>query len=384
MNILVLYGRAISEFDSGASRVMVCRVNYLVNFENTCVYTTYKHLSRIDPKIIEIPVYLDFEEVHKIIISHNIDILAVPGGEAHSAFAYNVVKGTHCKIVTEMHSKPGYESINLGSCIRIWGKLSLKNRIVSYFKLALLPLYRIYIKKRALRNFQNASLMADKLVVLADSFIEEYRNQYDLPNAKNIVAIGNPLSFDTFADEKQIEAKDRTILVVSRLDETSKRISIAIKAWKVIEELYPDWRMEIVGSGDSELLYRNMIAKLGLTHVSLCGHQNPESYYERASIFLMTSAYEGWGMTITEALQKGCVPVAMNSYSALGYIVNNGQDGFITPNNDINSFVDKIIALIEQPELRKKMAMAGVINSKRFLIENIGKQWVDLYKSLIQ
>ena len=53
------------------------------------------------------------------------------------------------------------------------------------------------------------------------------------------------------------------------------------------------------------------------TCLFLKGQKNPEPYYNEASIFMMTSSFEGWGLTLTEAQQYGCVPLAFHSFASL-------------------------------------------------------------------
>ena len=120
-----------------------------------------------------------------------------------------------------------------------------------------------------------------------------------------------------------------------------------------------------------------------LERITFEGRKNPELYYTRASIFLMTSAYEGWPMTIGEALQKGCVPVVMDSFSAVYDMITDGKEGFITPNGHLKSFIGKVRFLMDNPMECARMATNGIKSCKRFTIDNIGQKWVDLLKSVI-
>ena len=64
----------------------------------------------------------------------------------------------------------------------------------------------------------------------------------------------------------------------------------------------------------------------------------------------MTSRYEGFGMTLTEALQNACIPLAYDSYSSVHDIIQNGQNGFLIKNNDEQSYANTMlkIALFEE------------------------------------
>ena len=97
---------------------------------------------------------------------------------------------------------------------------------------------------------------------------------------------------------------------------------------------------------------------------------------------MMTSAVEGWGLTLTESMQTGVVPIAFDSYPALHDIITDGYDGFIVPDDNINEYARILISLIQDKELREKIARNCLISSKRFEIDKIIPQWVNLIKSL--
>ena len=146
----------------------------------------------------------------------------------------------------------------------------------------------------------------------------------------------------------------------------------------------PNWKLQIVGKGPSSELYKKMSKKLGLKNISFEGWQSPQTYYEKASIFLMTSAIEGWGMTLIEAQQMGCVPIAMNSFAALKDIIKDGQNGFVVENNNIVEMILKIEELITNQNKMYEMSLNAMHSVQKFVIEKIGAKWLDLYRELSQ
>ena len=99
-----------------------------------------------------------------------------------------------------------------------------------------------------------------------------------------------------------------------------------IELWRSVEAdaAFDDWNLKMVGDGEDFGLYRDMIAQYGLKRISMEGFRHPLPYYKEARIFLMTSAYEGFPMTLIEAQQQGVVCVAMDTYESLHYILNDG------------------------------------------------------------
>lgn len=97
---------------------------------------------------------------------------------------------------------------------------------------------------------------------------------------------------------------------------------------------------------------------------------------------MMTSNYEGFGMTLTEALQYGCIPIAFNTYSAVKDIIQDSQNGYLIALGDEKTYACKILSLIHDEKLRSALMQNGLNSIAKFQIEAIGQQWLDLFKSL--
>ena len=89
-------------------------------------------------------------------------------------------------------------------------------------------------------------------------------------------------------------------------------------------------------------------------------------------------------MTLTEAQQKGCVPVVMDTFSSLHDIVADGRNGFIVPDGDLDVFVERMERLMTDVKERDEMAWNAVRDSRRFKMEHIGPKWVELFEALVK
>lgn len=142
-----------------------------------------------------------------------------------------------------------------------------------------------------------------------------------------------------------------------------------------------DWTLKIVGDGWHLADYKNYVFNHHIPNISFEGRQNPEPYYDEASIFLMTSGFEGWGLTLTESLQKGVVPVVMNTASIFQDIIDSGYNGFLTKGSNINSFVKQVYLLMQSPMLLRKMQENALESASKFTIENTINKWDKLLSS---
>lgn len=235
-----------------------------------------------------------------------------------------------------------------------------------------------FIKKyKDLRRVNFAYDNSDSLVLLSEKFLEHYKELQPKKDLSRLRVIVNPLTLDI--KKINFDKKQKTILFVGRISEFQKRLSLIIEIWKIIlnTKKYNDWNLDIVGDGDD----LNSIKKLadGLDRISFEGFKNPNEYYAKSSIFLMTSAFEGFGMTLIEAQNFGCVPIVMDSVSVFHDIIENMQNGILTPDNDLKKFVEKLCLLMDNAELRKKMAENGLKLIEKFSIDKILPEWEKLF-----
>lgn len=250
----------------------------------------------------------------------------------------------------------------------------------------LLPLYRIIERRKHIYTLDKYVVHSDKLVFLAPSFLNFYREikSNDALIVQKTDYVFNPLVYDV-NDENFLETKENTVLFVGRLLEKHKQVSRILKAWQSIEtdKKIGKWKLLIVGDGVDRNLYENMICSLNLNRVSMEGFQNPLKYYEKASIFLMTSAYEGFPMALIESQQNGVVPIAMDSYSSLHDIIENDKNGIIISDNDIKGFVKALKNLMQNQDKRKIMAEEGLKSCKQYNVGVIVDKWERIFNELL-
>lgn len=384
MRILTIFSRNIGINDSGGSRTTIQLLNYLVDKGCEC-YTTFKILEGGSSQIKLIyNNEITVNSLNQIVRDNEIDILLVPEGYYYAKIAHLSCLLTKCKVVSALHNKPGYEKQRLYVLLleSIQLNSSLLKRIRAAFFLFCYPFFYYFYTRKEKMKFRDAYNYSDKMVLLSQSFFDEFMYNYKIVDSTKFEAIGNALSFEEYATYDDIRNKKKQILVVARCDERQKRITYVLKLWSVIQNLYPEWTLEIVGDGRSKDLYVKLCCKLSLSRVTFHGRQDPLKYYKDASIFVMTSAYEGWGMTITEAQQMGCVPIVMNTFSSLRELIDNDYNGIIV-NDDLDDLTTKLKELINNKCNRERIAINAVNSSKRFAKEIVCEKYFDLFCNIL-
>lgn len=284
---------------------------------------------------------------------------------------YALQKELKFYIITCLHTSP---TASIDSC-RYNNTQFIKEYLRAKIKHLILSFKRIDIDE-----LEFAYQHSDKFIVLSPSYIPQIKKMFPV-NHNNILSISNPVTYDINTHEPFHKKKE--ILVVSRMNENPKRISLILRLWHNIHKVLPDWELYLVGEGSHLSYYKKMAHKLNLERIYFEGRKDPSPYYKRASIFLMTSSFEGFGMTLIEAQQWGIVPIVFNTCTAFKDIIQNQEDGLLIPEGDFSSFISAICELTQNTTKRNKMAHNAIEASKKFNKEKIVSQWEDLFLSLI-
>ena len=226
------------------------------------------------------------------------------------------------------------------------------------------------------RQLVQAVKPLERLVVLTDAD----KAAWEKAGCTNVTVIPNPCSLD--GQKVSIKsAKSKTILAVGRLHE-QKGFDLLLQAWKPIEKTYSDWSLRIVGEGPKRAELEAQIESQGLKRVVLAGATNNVlDEYEAASIFVLSSRYEGLPLALIEAMWCGLPCIAFDCPQGPAELLAEDRV-WLVPNGDIAELTAQIAYALSHPEEALKRAQKAQSFAQTTYSEAaIMPQWVQLIES---
>ncbi|MBS5990057.1 MAG: glycosyltransferase family 4 protein, partial [Acinetobacter baumannii] len=189
-----------------------------------------------------------------------------------------------------------------------------------------------------------AAHYCDYIVTLTERDKGFWQSAIKKRNAE-IITIMNP---SPYKDIVNIPKKENKIILAAGRLTYQKGFDLLLKIWGNIYRDYPDWRLLIVGEGEDRADLENFIQDNEIKNVQLPGRtQDIDSYYRQASIFCLSSRFEGLGMVLLEAQAYGLPIVSFDCDVGPSEIISDSLNGFLVKNNDTKAFEVKLRKLID-------------------------------------
>lgn len=308
---------------------------------------------------------------------YNIDIIIIQGlfdPNINHAMSYLKKRGV-CKIVFCLHNAPSAH--NRKKPLSVINRLKI---LIWYFVKFQMVIFDF--RNHRINMLGQMYDIANRFILLSDAYVEEFRSIVKRQDVGKISCINNPLTFQP--QQLNFIQKKKVALILGRLDDFQKNISAALRIWKIIEDSgICDWNLIIVGSGIDEQKLRDYAKGINIKNYSFLGATSePENFYIESTLFMMTSRFEGWPMTLLEAQQCGCVPIAFNTFAALPEVIENGVNGYIVEKNDELQFAKKVIELMKNEPLRQQLAQNCINKCQNYSSKAIGDKWDSLLQRL--
>jgi len=219
---------------------------------------------------------------------------------------------------------------------------------------------------------------ADLITVL----FEQYKYQLPTIYRSRAITIPNFTEFDNFTNVAKEEKTEKVILSVGRLSD-QKNQSALIKAFVAIKKKYPEWKLNIYGDGPLKEKLTELCLSIDLDPSKILKGttKNISKIYDRAEIFVLPSLFEGFPLTLIEAMAYELPVIGYDECEGVKYIIKNRINGLLIESNDkIESLSNALNCLIENSDLRLEFG----INAKKYVRDHYSlKTSVDKLEQIV-
>ena len=186
---------------------------------------------------------------------------------------------------------------------------------------------------------------------------------------------------------RELGFKDDQLVVgmVANYNRPVKGVANFLDAIPSIVAAVPSARFLFVGGGDEENALRNKARILGVEpYVVFAGYKKDiHRYYEIMDISVLTSFSEGLSLTLLESMGYG-IPIVATRVGGNPELVVEGETGYLVPVKDNQTLVDRIVTLLRDKELRRRLGNEGRLRAEqKFRMRDVSSRYLDIYKGLL-
>ncbi|MCC2569891.1 glycosyltransferase family 4 protein, partial [Campylobacter coli] len=237
-----------------------------------------------------------------------------------------------------------------------------KNKKLKYFRI-----WHIKAPKKKKKIFD----YFDTLIILSAKELDKWQKWH-----KNIQVIPNFLPFISL---KTSNLSQKVVLSAGRFTKEKGFLRL-IDIWEIVkkDENFKEWNLHIVGDGllKEKILHKIQAKKLEHSIILLPFNQNIEEEYLKASIYVMASHFEGFGMVLAESASYTIPSIAFDINNGPSDIIDNKKSGFLIEDGNLQEFANKLKILMQDESLREKFGKnAKEKVQKEFSKEVIMKKW---------
>ncbi len=256
-------------------------------------------------------------------------------------------------------------------------KLFTKVKIISwehynFYQHPVVP-YRKYTRKMAAR-------WADAIVTLTEEDKGYYESNLNVRCP--IQCIYNPVIWKE--NVKPYEVNSKIILSAGRLT-YQKGFDILIDVAKEFLNNYPNWKWIVLGEGEDRPMLEEKTKAYGLEKQLLFpgNVDNIDDYYSKASMYVMTSRFEGLPMTLLETKPYNLPIVSFDCKTGPRELIKEDVNGYLVEENNTKKLANKITFLIENQTKRIEMSKNTRLDMDKFNLQPIIDNWVNLIDKIL-
>ena len=221
----------------------------------------------------------------------------------------------------------------------------------------------------------------EQIIVLTENDKQDWQQA----GCANVKCIPNPCALNS-RKSKVESRKTKKVLAVGRLHE-QKGFDMLLEAWNNVQrdnvQCTKDWTLRIVGEGPQRAALEQQIKDLHLTNVVLAGRvENVVEEYNEASLFVLSSRYEGFSLVLLEAMWCGVPCFSFDCPHGPAELLGDDR-GWLVPAMDVEKLSQQIIyAMTHMEEAKARAERAQEYAYEKYSEANIMPHWIELIENI--
>jgi glycosyltransferase involved in cell wall biosynthesis len=224
-----------------------------------------------------------------------------------------------------------------------------------------------------------AAIASVELNVVPSSFLADVFGGFGIDAA----VIPNIVDLNRFRFRERRPLTPR--LVSTRNFEKLYNVETTIRAFRIVQDRYPDATLTLVGGGPDEAALRSLTNQLRANNVTFAGRARPDAIagaYAANDIYIQSPDIDNMPTSVLEAFASG-LPVVSTRAGGIPAILTDGRHGLLAPVGDHRALARQVLRLLGDPAFALDLARAAFATCQACTWSAVREHWLDAYHRAI-